>query len=97
MCSNCLALTKLTRLLLIVTCDQVVLLFVLSLACVAGVKRGTGRGNSCARERVERAWSRALIPYPVSFERLPRRLCSPEKKKRERLVTGDRDYERMFV
>ena len=50
----------------------------LLLARVAGVKRGMG--NFGARERVgrssllPRAWSRALIPFPFSFERLPRRL-----------------------
>ena len=86
MCSNCLALTKLTRLLLIVTCDQVVLLFVFSLACVAGVKRGRGRGNFCARERVGRAWSRALIPYPFLSN-----AChvghAPPKKKRENALS----------
>ena len=50
------------------------------LACVAGVKRGRGRGNLGAREDVGRsllplAWSRALIPFPFPFERLPRRLA----------------------
>ena len=39
---------------------------------MAGVKRG--RGNLGAREREGRAWSRALIPFPFPFERLPRRL-----------------------
>ena len=52
--------------------------------CVTGVKRGRGRRNLGARERVghspppssllPRASSRALIPFPFLFERLPRRL-----------------------
>ena len=47
------------------------------LACVAGVKRGRGRGNLGARELVGlliRAWSRALFPFPFPLERLPRGL-----------------------
>ena len=40
----------------------------IELACVAGVK--SGRGNLGAQERL----GRALIPFPFSFERLPRRL-----------------------
>ena len=39
---------------------------------MAGVKRGRGRGILGARER---AWSRALIPFPFPFERLPHRLA----------------------
>ena len=51
-----------------------------ALARVAGVKRGRGRGNLGARGKQEsllpRAWSRALIPFPFPFERLPRRLVT---------------------
>ena len=48
-------------------------------ACVEGVKRGREKGNLGARELVWResscgAWSRALIPFPFPFERLPHRL-----------------------
>ena len=39
------------------------------LACVACVERG--RGNLGARESV---WSRALIPFPFPFERMPRKI-----------------------
>jgi len=54
-----------------------------SIDSLAGVKRGRGRGNLGARGRKERnlpssllprATSRALIPFPFPFERLPRRL-----------------------
>ena len=55
------------------------------LTCVAGVKRGRGRGDLGSRGRARekgketssllpRARSRALIPFPFPFERLPRRL-----------------------
>ena len=55
------------------------------LACVAGVWKGREREfwerEFQAREKREgrarkqtRAWSRALIPFPFPFERLPRRL-----------------------
>ena len=62
-----------------------------SLACVASVERGRGKGNLGAREsmwgargRKERnpssllpcAWPRALIPFPFPFEHLPRRLVT---------------------
>ena len=47
-----------------------------ALAYVAGVERRRERRNLGARGRVAllpRAWSRALIPFPHPFERLPRR------------------------
>ena len=50
------------------------------IACVAGVKRRKGEFGR-AREKgklpsflLSRAWSRAVIPFPFPFERLPRRL-----------------------
>ena len=46
------------------------LLFGDQIACVTGVERG--RGNLGAL--LPRAWSRALLPFPFGFERLPRRL-----------------------
>ena len=55
--------------------------FETSVACVAGVERE--KGNFFAREGesypspsslLPPAWSRALIPFPSPFERLPRRL-----------------------
>ena len=42
------------------------LLFGDQIACVAGVDFG--------RALLPRAWSRALLPFPFRFERLPRRL-----------------------
>ena len=52
-----------------------VLAFSCGRACVAGVKRGRGSGNLGLRKhagRGPRVWSRALIPFPFPFERLPR-------------------------
>ena len=56
--------------------------FETSVACVAGVERGRGNffgareGESSpfSSSLLPRAWSRALIPFPFPFERLPRRL-----------------------
>ena len=61
---------------------SIVLAFSFGRACVAGVKRG--RGNLGARVRVgrgPRVWSRALILFPLPFERLPRRLHVDGRKR----------------
>ena len=61
---------------------SIVLAFSCGRACVAGVKRG--RGNLGARVcvgRGPRVWSRALIPFPLPFERLPRRLHVDGRKR----------------
>ena len=50
-----------------------------TLACVAGVKiwaRESVWGGECVVPLLPRARSRALIPFPFPFERLPRRLCN---------------------
>ena len=75
----------------------------LQLDCVAGVKRGRGRGNLGAREHVgrarekgkepssllPRAWSRALVPFPFPFERPPRKLtCCSGSRQRECMRTA---------
>ena len=51
------------------------------IACVAGVKKGKGKGEfGRAKSHVARvsllprAWSRAIIPFPFPLECLPRRL-----------------------
>ena len=56
---------------------------------MTGVKRG--RGNLGARGRVgrgPRVWSRALIPFPLPFERLPRRLHVDGCEKSQDILSG---------
>ena len=68
---------------------SIVLAFSCGRACVAGVKRG--RGNLGARGRVgrgPRVWSRALIPFPLPFERLPRRLHVDGCEKSQDILSG---------
>ena len=68
---------------------SIVLAFSWGRACVTGVKRG--RGNLGARGRVgrgPRVWSRALIPFPLPFERLPRRLHVDGCEKSQDILSG---------